>query len=284
MPEDISILKEWVGKTEEKIDLITAWPLAALSATLNRNDPQPYEGSPVPWPWHWLYFLETPLHSKLSNDGHQGRGDFLPAVTLPRRMWAGGRMSFHQPLLVGQQAVRKSTILDVSGKQGKAGELVFVVVLHEIFVGDALVMAEEHDIVYREEAKPDDIVAAPLPAPAKAQWSRTIQPDEALLFRYSALTFNGHRIHYDLDYCRDEEGYPGLVVHGPLTATLLLDLVRREYPEREITGFDYRATRPLFAIGDYQVQGRFEEGANEALVWALDSEGALCMKGTVKLR
>ncbi len=284
MAEDISFHQEWIGKTEETSDLITPWPLAALAATLGRDDLKPDLGIPVPKPWHWLYFLETPLQSKLATDGHQGRGGFLPPVTLPRRMWAGGRMTFHQPLLVGQEAVKKSTIIDVSGKQGKSGDLVFVVVLHEVFVKGKLVLSEEHDIVYRDEAKLGDSAPPPLPAPGKAKWSRSIHPTEALLFRYSALTFNGHRIHYDLDYCRDDEGYPGLVVHGPLTATLLLDLVRRECPDREIAGFDYRATRPVFAVGDYHVQGRLEADDRTALVWALDQEGALAMKGTVSLR
>jgi len=276
MSEDEAKLKSWIGKTEEQSDLITAWPLQALAASLDKDAP----GAEVPWPWHWLYFLETTKQSELASDGHAGRGGFLPPVTLPRRMWAGGRMQFYRSLKIGETAIKKSTIKDVTLKSGRSGELAFVVVLHEIFGPDGLCISEEHDIVYREEAKPGAPEPQAQSRPLEATWRREIDPTEALLFRYSALTFNGHRIHYDLDYCRDEEGYPGLIVHGPLTATLLLDLAYRENPGKIMTSFSYRAVRPVFATGPYSIEGAANSDGT-VRVWALDQDGALAMDGTV---
>jgi len=273
-------LAAWIGKTEEQTDIVAAWPLKALGATLDWQDPDPVAGTEIPWPAHWLYFLETAKQSELGTDGHAARGGFLPPVALPRRMWAGGRMNFHAPLKVGDEARKRSTIKNVIRKNGRTGELVFVVVLHEIFGPGGLCISEEHDIVYREEAKPGSREPEPIGRPFEPAWTTEVDPSEALLFRYSALTFNGHRIHYDLDYCRDKEGYPGLVVHGPLTATLLLDIARRNNPGKTMTAFSYRAVRPVFALGPYGIEGAMEN-ASTARVWALDQKGALAMDGTV---
>ncbi len=211
-------LAAWIGRSETLHDVIGATPVRALAATLDR-EPAPVEtGTPLPPLWHWLYFL--PLHraSEIGPDGHAKRGGFLPPVPLPRRMWAGSRFDFRAPLRVGDRVARTSTIENVASKQGRSGPLVFVTVRHELRAdgGTEPALVEWHDIVYRDAKTPGEAEPAPQPAPADAPWQRELVPDDVLLFRYSALTFNGHRIHYDRRYVTEVEGYPGLVVHGPL--------------------------------------------------------------------
>jgi 3-methylfumaryl-CoA hydratase len=283
MTIDVQALGRWVGKTERGEDTISPFPVAALGATLDRDDPAPRVGDPLPPLWHWLFFLPLYRHSEAGPDGHRARGTFLPPVELPRRMWAGSRVQFARPLRVGERVQRVSTVADVTHKAGRSGELVFVVVRHEL-TGDAgHALTEEHDIVYREAPRPGETPAAPQPAPAAAAWSREIVPDPLLLFRYSALTFNGHRIHYDRRYCTDVEGYPGLVVHGPLLATLLLDLLRRERPDAVVASFRFRALRPIFDIAPFAVCGAPPPDGRAMHLWVRDRDGALAMDATATL-
>jgi 3-methylfumaryl-CoA hydratase len=278
-------LRDWIGRSEEVSDLITPVPAAALAATLDRPETSWLAGDPLPPLWHWLYFLPLHAQSALGPDGHARRGGFLPPVPLPRRMWAGGRFEFHAPLAIGEAALRSSRIEDVTEKPGRSGDLVFVRVRHQIAHqtarGSAVALIEEHDIVYRDAPRPGAPVAAPQPAPAEAQFERTVEPGAVLLFRYSALTFNGHRIHYDRRYCIEEEGYPGLVVHGPLQATLLVDLLQRHAPQRALRRFAFRAVRPLYDLGPFTVCGRIDGGA--ARLWVRDHEGFLTMDATAEL-
>jgi 3-methylfumaryl-CoA hydratase len=218
-------------------------------------------------------------HSQVGRDGHPERGDFLPPVPLPRRMWAGGRMRWHAPVHIGDALTRHSRIVSVAHKTGRSGELVFVVVRHEIHTDGGLALTEEHDIVYRASpGTAGEAAPASAPATSTAAWQRTVVPDPVLLFRYSALTFNGHRIHYDRSYATQVEGYPGLVVHGPLLATLLVDLLRRERPDAALLGFDFRALRPVFDTAPFTLCG--EPGAQSGRVelWVRDCEGALAMQ------
>jgi 3-methylfumaryl-CoA hydratase len=277
---DLEHLQQWVGKTETRWDLVTAAPIAALAATLDIEKDYPKAGDVLPTLWHWLYFLPYPRQSELGPDGHAKRGGFLPPVELPRRMWAGGRVEFHYPLRVGETIARTSRIVDVKLKEGRSGRLVFVLVRHEI--GDAL--TEEHDIVYRDHPRPGDASPAPQLAPTDAAWERVVHPDDVLLFRYSALTFNGHRIHYDRRYATEVEGYPGLVVHGPLIATLLVDLVRRHLPAAVVTRFEFRAVSPIFDTGAFSVCGKPEEDGKSIRLWAKDPGGALAMTATASVR
>jgi 3-methylfumaryl-CoA hydratase len=245
-------LEQWVGRSESSTDLVTAAPLAALAATLDRDDPRPHSGDALPPLSHWLYFLPIHRQSELGSDGHAKRGGFLPPVPLPRRMWAGGRLDFFHPLQVGETVTRVSRILNVKSKQGRTGPLVFVLVRHEISNPQGLAIAEEQDLVYRDLSQAGELPASPPPAPSSAEWERTIHPDDILLFRYSALTFNGHRIHYDRRYATEVEGYPGLVVHGPLLATLLLDLLQRSLPGALVKRFEFRAVSPLFDVSAFK--------------------------------
>ncbi len=283
MNADANPWRDWIGRTERRADLVTPAPLTMLSATLDRDDPEPVAGAEVPPLWHWLYFLPVAPQSQIGPDGHPRRGGFLPPVPQPRRMWAGGRLAFEHPLRVGDEITRVSRIADVSVKDGRSGKLVFVCVRHEISDARGVALTEEHDIVYRDNPPPGPAPAAPSqPAPADEQYSREIVPDPVLLFRYSALTFNGHRIHYDRSYVTGVEGYPGLIVHGPLIATLLVDLVRRQLPGARVRRFRFRAVRPIFDIHRFRVCGR-EEGDRRHALWARDHEGALAMEASAEL-
>jgi 3-methylfumaryl-CoA hydratase len=278
-------LTTWIGRVESVDDVVGAAPVAALTATLDHPARPVHDGTPLPPLWHWLYFLPVHRQSELGPDGHAERGGFLPPVPLPRRMWAGGRFAFHSPLRVGDAVVRTSTIEDVVAKEGRTGPLVFVTVRHEVSrrgeVEPALV--EHHDIVYRAEKAPDEVEPPPIAAPTGAPWQREIVPDDVLLFRYSALTFNGHRIHYDRRYVTEFEGYPGLVVHGPLLATLLLDLVRRNAPDADVAAFRFRAVRPTFDLHPFRLNGA-PQGDGTVHLWAQDHEGFLTMDATATLR
>ena len=275
MSGELDPLKDWIGRTETRSDLATAWPVAALAATFDRREAEPREGDAIPPGWHWLYFLETTPESELGHDGHAKRGGFLPPVPLPRRMWAGGRLEFRRALKVGEKLTRDSEIVSVEPKHGRSGALVFVTVRHTVHVGGDIAVVEEHDIVYREAAKPGEAPPAPQSAPVQSSWRREIEPDPVLLFRFSALTFNGHRIHYDLDYVRQEEGYPGLIVHGPLQTLLMLDLARRH--GAEVKKLDYRAMHPVFHTERLTVCG--EPGADSVDLWTANGSGNVAMKG-----
>jgi 3-methylfumaryl-CoA hydratase len=275
----IEHLQQWVGKTETRSDQVAPAPIAALAATLDIEMDYPNEGDVLPPLWHWLYFLPFPRQSELGPDGHAKRGGFLPPVELPRRMWAGGRVEFHHPLRVGETIARTSRIEEVKFKEGRSGRLAFVLVRHEI--GNAL--TEEHDIVYRDHPRPGDPPALPQMAPANATWERVVHPDDVLLFRYSALTFNGHRIHYDRRYATEVEGYPGLVVHGPLIATLLVDLVRRNLPAAIVTRFEFRAVSPIFDTGAFSVCGKPEDDGKIIHLWAKDQSGGTAMTATASV-
>jgi 3-methylfumaryl-CoA hydratase len=279
---DIDHLAQWIGREETARDLVTAAPLAGLAATLDRDDPPPAAGDALPPLAHWLYFLPRHRQSELGPDGHARRGGFLPPVPLPRRMWAGGRFEFLHPLQVGDEIVRRSRIVDVRHKRGRSGDLVFVLVRHEVSREVRVALTEEHDIVYRDATRADAAALAGTRAPHPATWQRDVTPDDVLLFRYSALTFNGHRIHYDRRYATTVEGYPGLVVHGPLQATLLTDLVRRELPGATIARFAFRAVRPLFDTGALRVCGR-ERTGGELELWIEDAEGFVAMEATATL-
>ncbi len=323
----------WVGRSETRRDRITVAPLAALAAALDRDDAPVAAGDALPPLAHWLYFLATPRTCDLGPDGHARRGGFLPPLPLPRRMWAGSRVRFHDPLVVGDDATCVSRIAGVDAKRGRSGALVFVRVRHEISTARGLAIADEHDIVYRDaaprdaargggtgsaasdraprEAAPADTAAASAapagsagadlrpvdhggpavadaaasaaaaaPAPVVSPpppFSRRVEPDAVLLFRYSALTFNGHRIHYDRRYAVDVEGYPGLVVHGPLLATLLVNLARDHAPGRRLAAFEFKALRPLFDVEPFTLHGRPDGDATTAL-WTCDADGRVAVQ------
>jgi len=285
MGSSLDDLKAWIGRSETMRDQVGATPVNALDATLDHAAAPVEAGAPLPPLWHWLYFLPLHRQSEIGPDGHARRGGFLPPVPLPRRMWAGSQFEFRSPVRVGDAVERTSTIADVTVKEGRTGKLVFVKVRHELRCNGAAdpAIVEFHDIVYREARRAGDVEPTPHAAEAGARWQRRIVPDDVLLFRYSALTFNGHRIHYDRKYVTEVEGYPGLVVHGPLIATLLMDLVRRNAPDADIATFRFKAVRPTFDLSAFRVNGQPQPDGSIKL-WAEDHEGWLTMDAVATLR
>jgi 3-methylfumaryl-CoA hydratase len=278
---NIAHLSGWIGKTETATDQITPQPMAGLAATLDIN--LPIVSAAIPPLWHWLYFLDRHKLSDLAADGHAKLGAFLPPIPLPRRMWAGGRFEFMRPLRVGEKYTRTASIKDVQHKVGRTGELVFVTIRYDIANADGAAVSEEQDLVYREDAKPDESSRPPQIASTDAAWERVVHPSDVLLFRYSALTFNAHRIHYDRRFAMEAEGYPGLVVHGPLIATLLVDLLRRNLPDANVARFEFRAVSPLFDTAAFTLRGKPAADGKSVSLWAAGPGDALAMLSTAAI-
>jgi 3-methylfumaryl-CoA hydratase len=275
--------EDWIGREEERSERILGSVVEAMAATFDLER-SPHVGETLPPGWHWLFFNPVARRSELGTDGHPRRGGFLPPIELPRRMWAGSRIRYLADLPVEAQATRRSRILKIENKAGKSGSLSFLTVQHTISCDGAPCISEEQDIVYREAAPPGAVSA---PAPKRhsgvPQWSRSFEPDTTLLFRYSALTFNGHRIHYDQAYSRDDERYPDLVVHGPLTATLLQQFALEHGAGRPLARFDFRGATPLFVGRAFQLEGRqVDDGTLE--LWARGPDGELAMSATAAFR
>jgi 3-methylfumaryl-CoA hydratase len=284
MAIDIAHLQQWTGRTEEVSDQITLTPMAALGATLDRADAPPIVGDELPPLWHWLYFLPVHRQSMVGTDGHPKRGGFLPPVDLPRRMWAGSQLEFLRPLQAGSAITRVSSIDSVTHKQGRSGDLVFVKVRHHVSDTLGLAIVECQDIVYRDHPAAGEKPAARQAAPAGAEWAREVNPDPVLLFRYSALTLNGHRIHYDRPYATKEEGYDGLVVHGPLLATLLMDSLRSALPNAKVQSFSFRAVSPVVDTSPFHVCGKRDESDPKTVkLWIAGSDGSLRMEASAVL-
>ncbi|WP_235877852.1 FAS1-like dehydratase domain-containing protein [Saccharopolyspora karakumensis] len=230
-------------------EVLSAAPVAALSAVLNQSRPVAGVGEALPPLWHWLYFLRWPKQDELGEDGHPGNGHFLPPIPGRQRMFAGGRCEIAEPLSVGARTERTSSIANVAVKQGRTGEMVFVTQRNEFRQHGHTCLVEEQDIVYRSDRSagdhPDAVDTSATPQPG-GDWQLAARPDPALLFRFSALTANAHRIHYDSPYVREEEGYPELVVHGPLLAVLMLELVRRN-DSRRVRSLSFRLRSPVFS-------------------------------------
>jgi 3-methylfumaryl-CoA hydratase len=278
---NIEQLKTWIGRNETAEDIAAAGPLTRLAALLDHEVPPWAEGE-VPPLAHWLYFLPAARQSWIDTDGHPRRGGFLPPVDWPRRMWAGSRLSFHAPIAIGTHIFRRSTIRNVSEKTGAGGRMVFVTVHHEIGSDKGVAIREEQDIVFREV---QERLATPVPEtrgmPARpSEHTRLVTPDVTQLFRFSALTFNAHRIHYDRDYARDVEAYPGLVVQGPYMAVLLMDHFLRLRPAR-VQRFSFCARRPLFDGSPVSLCLQSRDGGAD--LWARDENGYEAMTAEISV-
>lgn len=278
---DLDYLRGWIGRSRSDEDLIAARHARLMAATVGCAEPSRIrDGERLPPLWHWIYFLEALPPGELGPDGHPARGGFLPPVPLPHRMWAGGRVCFTAPVPIGSTVCRESRVLKVDHKTGRSGELVFVTVLHELKTPQGSVLIrEEHDIVYRGDPSPGQRSGLTDTAPA-ARFSRMVTPDSTLLFRYSALTFNGHRIHYDADYCREKEGYENLVVHGPLMATLLAAFAE-EVSGRRIREFSYRAISPALVGGPVTLHASAHD--EHIVLFASAENGTVCMRADAVL-
>ncbi len=273
---------QWIGSRENRDDIISLSPALGVEATLD-NDNSPLQiGLALPPLWQWFYFLPQVLWSRIGRDGHPERGGFLPPVELSRRMFAGARMRFLSPLIIGKPATRHGEVVKITEKSGSSGKLVFVTVSYRIFQEDEIRIEEEQDIVYREPGAPipAPTALASLPEPPEGTWSRTVTPDPVVLFRFSALTFNAHRIHYDRPYAMNEEGYPGLVVHGPLTAVMLMELVRK-HCSRPVTGFSFRGKAPLFDLAPFLLTATRK--GEKVDLQAVGPDGNITMQATAEL-
>ncbi|MET8946770.1 MaoC family dehydratase N-terminal domain-containing protein [Streptomyces sp. NPDC004542] len=279
----------WSPGEVRTTDIIDPWRVAAFSALLDLPGTAAAEGEPLPPLWHWFSFLDCPRQSELGEDGHPAHGHFMPPVPDRRRMVAGGRLTVHRSPWVGAEVTRRSRLHDVRVKRGRSGEMVFVTVRHTLHRGDELLVTEEHDVVYRSQPAGAPRAAAAAPGSDAApdeeprpDWNLALTPDAATLFRFSALTYNTHRIHYDVPYVTQVEGYPGLVVHGPLLALLALELPRRFAPSRPVETFTYRLQRPAFAGAEIAVRGWSDAGGREALLAVGEAGKAASVRAGVR--
>ena len=276
---DLDHLRQWVGRTSEASDIVTAQLAKGLRATLFQEIGEPKSGDIAPFTVHWCLAQPVFPMSMLGPDGHPTRGGFLPPVPLPRRMWAGGELDFLDPLRVGDEATRTSRISDVTVKTGSTGTLCFVSVEHLVTTPRGAAIRERQDIVYREMGGAQPTAPAKgAPSPRLAQRHETHMADPVLLFRYSALTFNGHRIHYDRDYVTKVEGYPGLIFHGPLQAAFIVELAAKLRGGKPPKKLSYRGVQPLFEGSEFSVNAN-DNGASMEL-WTANDAGQPTMKGT----
>jgi 3-methylfumaryl-CoA hydratase len=286
----------WIGKRQSVNDIISPVQVRQMAATLNdaARMQQP-DCSPLPAGWHWLYFNPLEIQLRLGPDGHPARGDFLPPVALERRMWAGSRLTWQRRFEVGMSIQKDSEILKISHKTGRSGDMVFVTLAHRYSDARGIILEEEHDIVYRDTPSADEtaalqalgekIRAGQHSFERQGRHVQAVQPDPVMLYRYSAATFNGHRIHYDVDYCRTVEGYPGLVVHGPLIATLLLNFAENQVAAgRFIRTFEFKAQRPTFDLSGFHLHATPADGTDEGLnIWSTNNTGQVGLDGRITL-
>ncbi len=283
MTRDLDFLNDWIGRRETAQDHITIPTVHRLAATLDRDDPPPRTGDPLPYGWHLVFFPRVVRHSQLGTDGHPQRGDFLPPVPLPRRMFAGRRLTYHGDLRVGDEITRESGIGDITVKHGRSGQMVFVMLKTDIYTPRGLAVSEEHDIVYRAEPEPNAPPPPPQAAPGNAVWARTIVPDPVMVFRYVALCFVGHRIHYDHPYVTQTEGYPERVVAG-LHTVHMFELARAHLPaDRRYRSVRWRNVRPLYVGRPFTVCGEPAADGRSVALWVVDDRNALSASATVDL-
>jgi 3-methylfumaryl-CoA hydratase len=277
-------LKSHIGRRQAATDVATAGPPNLLRLMFDRPDPELVAGDALPPGWHILYFLPRFRPQELRPDGSPADTGVVPPLPLPRRMFAGERLRFHRPLRVGDALRRETELTDLSVKHGGTGALVFATVLSRIWGSEGLALEEERRTVFREEVKPGEGNRAPRreDAPGDVPWRRRVEPDAVGLFRFSALTFNSHRIHYDRAWAMGTEGYPGLVVHGPFTSTLLIDFARDHSPGRTFASYTTQARAPLFDTAPFELRGRPTADGRGSELWAVTPEGTVAMSARVE--
>jgi 3-methylfumaryl-CoA hydratase len=281
---DVDDLKKHIGRTQTATDVLHPGPANLLRLAFGRPGPELENGDALPPAWLALYFLPRYGPDALRPDGSPRDAGVVPPMPMPRRMFAGERVRFHRALRLGEAVRRETTLADISLKSGSTGALVFATVVNRVFAGDALAVEDERRTVFREEVKAGERNQAPRrdPAPTDVPWRRRVTPDPVLLFRFSALTYNSHRIHYDVRWATEKEGYPGLVVHGPLTTTLLIDFARDLNPGRSIRAYSTQARAPLFDVAPFELRGRPTADGRGAELWAVTPEGTIAMGAEVE--
>ncbi len=283
MSED---LQAWVGRRRQQTTYLTGWPAEAMHGVLDLGLKQPTEN--LPGLWHWLYFLEVALHSKIGHDGHPQKGDFLPPVPNPRRMFAGARTQYHAPLILNESAELVETVVSINQKEGAQGTLYIVTVDYEYSQRGQVCVSEQRDFIYLPAVASSAVNSAvatgidtDYQTLADADWWRDVATDPVRLMRFSALTFNSHRVHYDAGYACFEEGYPGLVVHGPLTAIFLSELCRAN-SDAPLSSFSFRAKAPLFCGQTIRLRGNCSGQNVELIAWRPDGKAAVSASATFK--
>ncbi|WP_180115482.1 MULTISPECIES: hypothetical protein [unclassified Acinetobacter] len=270
----------WIGKKEVLNDFTHPRSVSMMQALLNQTENKISE---LPHLYQWFYFLPIVNSENLAEDGHPQKGGFLPPIPFPKRMWAGSRIEFIEPVLLNTNVRKESEIIKIQFKSGKSGDMYFVTVKHSIFSNDILAIVEEQDIVYRAASNQPQTLkaAAPIAVTEKPYtYKKSFSVNTTTLFRYSALTFNSHKIHYDRPYAMETEGYPGLVVHGPLLATLLLHTFKQEHSDKKISRFEFKAVNPVYDFNTFSICGDVQ--LNQAELWIEKSDGQIAMKGAVQ--
>ena len=278
---DIDWLRSWIGKLDSSEDEVSIAPITALSATLGRKQNKITKGAALPHLWHWLFFLSKDPPATLSQDGSSVGSKLYPPIPLTTSMWVGGRVQFHQPIFIGKSISRLSEVVDVSQKEGRSGPLIFLLIRHHISEGDNVLVTEEQDIAYQKINYRDTIKKKP--APVEQVWIEKIIPNEVLLFRYAALTFNSQRVHYDRGYAKDNFGYADLPVQASLVAILLVNLLETHYPKQRIVAFSFRALMPLFIKEPFYICGQPEPNGRTIHLWAKNSAGFLAVDAVVTI-
>jgi 3-methylfumaryl-CoA hydratase len=276
------MFQDWIGREEVVTQRADGWPIRGLCALLGREDAS-HEGAAIPNAGHWTYFTPAVPQRLIDTDGHPQRGGLLPPFPQVRRMWAGSNVVFERPIRVGETLTKSTRIADIAVKDGRTGQLVFLKLANRYTVAGCAMLNETQTLVYRHQPTADEPGPAPKLAPANPDWSRRIEATPALLFRYSAVTFNAHHIHYDKPYATGEEGYATTVVQGQLVATILLEEVRCRYPNREVAAFDFRVVRPLFEGATFAIEGQRQDERTLAL-WSRAEDGAVSLSATLSFR
>ncbi len=280
MTIEIELLRKTLGYKIEDEDTVTEAPCKAMIATFDRQEKAPGPGEPIAPGWHLLFLHSYARRAQLGRDGAAFEGGVLPKIPMPRRMYAGSTFTFDGDIRVGDKLRREIEFTDIQQRSGSTGNLIVTTQTRRIFTPRGLAMTEANSTVFREDPKPGEKSGVPVrdAAPADVAWRRTIQPDAVMLFRYSAITFNPHRIHYDRTYCIETEGYPGLVVHGPFAQQCLFDLLRDSMPGKKIKTFAVRARAPLFDTAPFDVIGRPTKDGAE--LWTVTPKGTIAAQAT----
>ena len=274
--------QDWIGRKVTIEDVVDPRSVAQMDALLGGEGAWPEHGQALPPLWHWMYFASRAPQQKIGEDGHAAKGEFMPPVPLPLRMFAGAEVTFHAPFKVGQHITCTTTISDIKHKTGRVGEMAFVTLEDQIIADDVLTCSQSRIFVYRNKSKLGGKVLKPAPLPGDYDWIETIVPDPVMLFRFSALTFNAHRIHYDHPYATGVEGYPGLIVHGPLIGLLLAWSCVCACPDRQIGRFSFQLLAPLYEGEPFSISGKVDEGGSGAHVWAANANGHLTSSGEIE--
>ena len=282
MTIDIEPLKKDLGRKIEDEDVVTRAPIKAMLATFDRQEKVPGEGEPIAPGWHLLYLHSYACRAQLGRDGAAAEGGVLPKVPMPRRMYAGSTFTFDGDIRVGDRLRRETEFSDIQQRSGSTGNLIVTTQTRRIFTPRGLALTEAANTVFREDPKPGEKSGVPVrdAAPTDVPWRRTIKPDAVMLFRYSAITFNPHRIHYDRTYCIETEGYPGLVVHGPFAQQCIFDLLRDSAPGRKVKTMAIRARAPLFDTAPFDVIGRPTADGKGAELWTVTPKGTIAAQAT----